>query len=647
MAAALQRRCLHELCHGHTVNPEPECKPEANFRHEPRSREGKGGSGRERTRKLWLGLGILLQGICLWSAPPVQAAGARVVQAIDLQATGAGDPALEVTASGAAGTAVPLGGKLYGDRIPPPDSLTSSLRWFAPWPNQAGCAKIPATLEATWRLKLPPERLPSGSASSPPQSDGTSVLPLPERWQKLLLSEAADQLLRVELDAARDALKDARQLLPCLEQVVTRDALRSQFVQEAVALATQGSAQTDQAFRQLLAVDPRLFLEPEHPPKVRKQFLAMAQQLLKEPPVSLDVSGLEGQLFLNGQEIQRQAEVHPGLHLLQMKGPTGKLRSALFTVEAGTKGKVVLRDRVDIGLPSASTAQSLLLQGLARGELTQSQREALDEWLLATLQTAAAFLVPPDSSTEGSASKRVSAVAYQKGTGIVPLTQVADSLPEGRQEMAPQGLFQLSAELRVGTGMTLSQQSGGTQTTGQQDVIPEVLGEAGLFASFGMFRVGGSLASRLDLTGAGSFVNLVGGGLAGIQLRLGPQVSLIPMLGYGGGSGPAVALSDCGHSTDGTAISCGAGAGASTVWLRSQVHGPMARMEMLLEARKGALRQRLNIVVGLQSLYALQSTLVPGSVTLEDGTTLAVQVDPSVKVNPLRVEGLAGIVLAF
>lgn len=183
------------------------------------------------------------------------------------------------------------------------------------------------------------------------------------------LKEASDQLLHMDLELTQASLRAARDMLECLEAPPSRAALRSLFVMDAVLLATQGNAKADVAFRQLLAVDPRPFLEPEHPPKVRKQYLAVAERELKSPPLEVSLEGLEGELWVNGQQVIGRIDLRPGLHLVQLRSATHLTLSQLVTVPSSSHQPVKMASLLRRSLPIAEEVTHQLEQGLLNERL--------------------------------------------------------------------------------------------------------------------------------------------------------------------------------------------------------------------------------------------------------------------------------------
>lgn len=533
---------------------------------------------------------------------------ARGAAELDLSDSGSGGRGND----SAGGSALVLGSRLYGEPVPVPRRLLDQLAWTSPWPGQAGCGAIQQKIEERWRGKI------KGPMATPDQA------------VQSLLTEGSEQLLQVELESAQKALKDVRLVLPCVSSLVSRESLRAIHVLQAVALASAGDSHTELAFRQLMAVDPRLYLEPEYPPKVRKQFLAVAQTLLKEAPVPLDLTGLDGELYLNGQQVNRQTEVLAGTHFLQMKGPSGQIRSSFFALEGPSKQKVQVRGLVDIALPSTADMHRLLLQALKAGQLEGPIRQGLDAFLKQSNQQAVAFVV----SGQG---KKAQVLGYRTDSGLTDVRSIADLLPEGDASLIPPSALSFGLDLHVGTGLTSSM---GT-------LLPNLLVSAGPHVQVGGLRTVLDFQSHLDLSSAGAFPSFSGQLLTGWAIPLAPVVSVMPMVGYQVGTGPAMALTDCAQEAGTTQLSCGAGAGSTTVWMKSFGHGVAARIGLQFDGRRAGTKKPLAATVGIQGFYSLSSSLTPSTVTLEDGSQLTIQVDDSVKPSALRIEGMGGLMMLF
>lgn len=580
-------------------------------------------SSRIRTKKkLALGL-IIWSALCVdvWAGPK------RVGQAIELRA--------DVPASGenraSSGSSTPpappalikASADLYLEPVAPPEALLQSLRWSVPPPSQARCAiQIEEGMKQLKALSKPVE---GGAEVAVPEG--------PDALVQALDAAAGVRLLHVELDQAAGLLKEARSLLGCLQKPIAKEVLRSIFVRDAAVLSYQGKPEADAAFARLIAIDPRLFLEPEYSSKVRKQFNAMAQRLLLDAPVWLDITGMEGTLWVDGNAAPSGVAVHPGIHLIQLVGPDGVVRSGVFTLAKTDPRPFPLKDRVEVRLLSAEEVLRMLRAAVASERLGPELQAGLDAYLTTSSNTAIAFL----TAGEAGGSAPTAFHAYQKGRGFLPISEVAKLLPEGDTSRLPKRMVHASAEMRAGGGLTLA----GAES------YPSAHAELGVFGELGPVRLGLLLKESFDLTRAGMFMGLRPGLVLGPLLRLSPAWKLAPSLGYSLGDGPTLAANDCGVADDGLSIICAEGKGTSTLWLASQSQGPLVRLETLYRKESAGQGTVISGSLGMQVEYGITTTVPPTTVTLDGGQILPVQLSEEQVKAPLRLEAMLGFHVLF
>lgn len=524
-------------------------------------------------------------------APQELAAASRIVKVQTLRATGPLKEQAEAFSRG-----------VYVERVPLEEPLLNLLRWHAVGASSPGC--------------------PSSTAVDRPTAAVYSLNQLDTK-----LKEAGDQLLHMDLEQTQASLTMARGMLECLDAPVSRSTLRTLFVLEAVVLATQGSPKADAAFRQLLAVDPRPFLEPEHPPKVRKMYLAVAERELKSAPMEVSLEGLEGDVWVNGQSVTGQVDLRPGMHLVQLRGPAGIVLSQLIKLPVVKSPPPRLLELLPRPLPSREHLEVALERALRENALEPAQQRALMAWLQQQQHAAVAFLLPEE---RGKPELRVVGANGQ----LLPWNDALQRLPPGNVQKIPQPPVVMAAQVRVGAGVTLAQQH---QTLTGVSTLEALL-------ELRRLRLQLSLNGRSDLNGLGIFPTLAGSGMLGVRLPLNPGMSLVPLVGYGIGQGPLLAYDDCGL-VDVATIACGEEVGSTQVWTGSVGHGPILRLEVQVDPPSTGKRLPWSVQVGLQASTFIQAVPQPATITLSgEGSSTSYEVRfPSLSTDlAMRLEALLG-----
>lgn len=523
--------------------------------------------------------------------PQELAAASRIVKVQTLRPTGPLKEQAEAISRG-----------VYVERVALEETLLDLLRWHAVGASSPGC--------------------PSSTAVDRPTEAVYSLIQLDTK-----LKEAGDQLLHMDLEQAQASLTMARGMLECLDAPVSRSTLRTLFVLEAVVLATQGSPKADAAFRQLLAVDPRPFLEPEHPPKVRKMYLAVAERELKAAPLEVSLEGLEGEVWVNGQSVTGQVDLRPGLHLVQLRGPAGIVLSQLVKLPLVKSPPPRLVELLPRPLPSREPLEVALERGLRENALELAQQRALIAWLQQQQHAAVAFLL---SEQNGKPELRVVGADGQ----LLPWNSALERLPPGNVQKIPIPPVVVGAQLRVGAGVTLAQQHQTLTGVSTLEALLEIR----------RLRLQLSVNGRSDLNGLGIYPTLAGSGMLGVRLPLNPGMSLVPLVGYGIGQGPLLAFDDCGR-VDVATIACGEGAGSTQVWTGSFGHGPILRLEVQVDPPSTGKRLPWSVQVGLQASTFFQAVPQPATITLSsEGSSTPYEVRfPSLSTDlAMRLEALLG-----
>ncbi len=486
--------------------------------------------------------------------------------------------------------------------VPLDASLVAFLQWAGPDPARNACLAQAEALIADIdaRGRVPPPESASGLFDA-------------------LVAQAEQQLLYVDFQGVLESVAQARSALPCTDRIVPKAQLRSLYLHEAVAYLYQGDPRAQDAFVQMLVVDPRVYLEPEHPPRVRKAFLEAAERFMALDPRPLDAGGLPGDAYVDGLPVENVNELRPGRHLVQLEGPGGQVRSVLIEVPEAP-GPVKLADLVDVGLPGPAKVRALLLTALRAGQLDQHLAGALDAYLQSVGNAQAVFALYHHG---------LSVAVYQAGAGLVdpeseayaryfrsppPWRGLAPSvegnmvaLVEGTEVSTSAGGQTWSATLRMGAGGAL----GGPSAWGgfvELDVTRRFmdLWYPGLFGQF--------VYQTLD---AGvSYPQARFGAVVAMKLPLGDHLAFWPAIGYGVGKGPPVDGS-CRVVSQGDTevLSCesgsldtGAASDSSDILeaiLATRSHGPLLRIELAFGGRVGSLAWTAG--VGLQGDYEFLS----------------------------------------
>ena len=479
-------------------------------------------------------------------------------------------------------------------------TLLSPLQWAAPDPGRASCearaADLIAGIEATGRV-------------SPPESAAGLF--------DALLEQAEQQFLYVDFHGVLESVEQAKSVLPCTDRVVEKAQLRSLYLHEAAAYLHLGDPRAGETFVQMLAVDPRVYLEPEHPPRVRKAFLEAAERFMALTPRPLDSSDLPGKAYLDGLPVENVNEVRPGKHLVQLEGPGGHIRSVLCEIPAGA-GPVALATLIDVGLPDAQAVLGSLVAGLRSRSLDQALTQGLETYLTSTGAGQIAFALLHDGLT---------VEIYRAGEGLVD--PAGDTYGEyfrsrppwkGAEPASPvlapaktEGLGLLSA-VRAGVGGAL----GGPSAWGgmlELDLYKRV-GSAWYPGLFGVL-------AYQSLDAGVSYPQARIGAVLARHVPLSAHLAFLPAVGYGFGKGPPVEGA-CTVVAEGGAeyFSCTPdssgqvdGAESYEVVLASSSHGPVMRLELILGGELRSLAWSAGL--GIQGSYEFLS-IHDGNVTSGD-----------------------------
>ncbi len=249
--------------------------------------------------------------------------------------------------------------------VDPPSALLEELRWATPSPAMIACEESAARVV---------DRLRAEGLLDTLTPKGTELY-------RALLTQAANQLQLMDLEAVLSTLEEARGRLPCVDSILSVQDLRPLYLYEAVSHYYLRDGQDERGFRNLLAVDNRSFLEPEYPPAIREVFTAVFHELLNDPLITPDVGGLVGDVYIDGISTSDLQPLHPGLHVVQARGPGGRIRTVQVELKAddSSNAPVWLADLVDFGLPTTVETREALVRSLEKGALTLHQIEVLQD----------------------------------------------------------------------------------------------------------------------------------------------------------------------------------------------------------------------------------------------------------------------------
>jgi len=350
------------------------------------------------------------------------------IPVVDLLPPDSPKGAARVTLSGEVGHGVAL--------LPPAPKLVEALRWASPDKARQGClAEAPALMSA----------IADAGVISPPEDVS--------RLHQALVTQAAELILYMDLQGVLSAIREAEQMLPCVDELLTQDEVRSLFLHAAVAHIYLEDGEGSAALARMLAADhPRVFLETDYPPNVQNAYLEVVKNQMRSQPLRLDLGGLEGEVYLDGRPVDALGGIRPGSHVLQLRGPGGAIRSRLLEITDGQapEGVLWLSGLTKVGLATSVEARSGLSHRLASQTLLEAEREILDDYLSSVGETVILFAVKGPS---GPALR-----IYGKGEGLI------SSLPDGFGRTAAQ-----AASSRSSTGQEPSRTSEVSAGQGSKD----------------------------------------------------------------------------------------------------------------------------------------------------------------------------------
>ncbi len=290
----------------------------------------------------------------------------------------------------------------------PGDELVETLQWAAPAPAEPFCAGAGARAL---------EQMAQGRWTAPPDDVG-GLCPA-------LLRQAEEQVLFLDLEGAIATLEMAREMAPCLDEVLEKARIRDLFLLEGVAHVYLEDGSAREWFIAALGVDPDTQLGPDYSEEAQAALAEAKRWMEEREAVPLRALGSGGRYVLDGTPLDAVGAVLPGRHLLQAESLFGEVRSCWIEVEpigsvsrGGDGGGGTRAWEGCLGLIPASEALETLTRDLSRGRLDGAMARRLDLHAHATGHEVLLFAVADDGAVDGG----VRVVAYRAGRGVVSLS---------------------------------------------------------------------------------------------------------------------------------------------------------------------------------------------------------------------------------
>lgn len=258
-----------------------------------------------------------------------------------------------------------------------------------------------------------------------------------------LLEKARQHILSMEPKQALEALANARTVIPCSEVIISREQLRGLFLHEGVARFFLKDNDFEDAFLNALAIAPdKRFDVGGYPSAAKKAFEKVERKAEKRRAVQVLNNLDDVQVYLNGQLLEGTRELIPGTHLIQVRGPAGRIRSQLVYIPTATE--VPLSEVTDFGLTPTSEVRSALLRDVRANRPTVFTLDGLEDYLHDTRQAAVLFAVEP--SAEDRSHLRV----YLGSVGMVSMRDYVQRSYKVLNRAESRGLRSLNPVAGVG-----------------------------------------------------------------------------------------------------------------------------------------------------------------------------------------------------
>lgn len=310
----------------------------------------------------------------------------------------------------------------------PPFELLQSLQWAIPDPARDQC----------FDGKTRPRR---GKAvrKSRREVEQAQV----DVYFDALLEKARQHILSMEPKQALEALANARSVIPCSDVIIPREQLRGLYLHEGVARFFLKDNDFEDAFLNALAIAPdKRFDVGGYPSAAKKAFEKVERKAEKRRAIQV-LNNLEDvQVYLNGQLLEGRRELIPGTHLIQVRGPAGRIRSQLVYIPTATE--VPLSEVTDWHLTPTSEVRNALLRDVRANRPTALTRDGLEDYLQDVQQAAVIFAVEP--SPEERSHLRV----YLGGVGMVSMRDYVQRSYKVLNRSESRGLRSLNPVVGVG-----------------------------------------------------------------------------------------------------------------------------------------------------------------------------------------------------
>ncbi len=213
-------------------------------------------------------------------------------------------------------------------------------------------------------LAANPARLPA----APPV--GCAGSPAPRTQLEGLLTTAVDALDSLEYADSLRAATQARDLLPCVQDVVGTDSLyRLYFTEGLAAFYNDDATSAAAAFHAATAVDSTRPWNDDYAPEPQGVFLAALQGVLKTPGAPVDVDPTLVNPHIDGRPVSGRVDDLPaGPHLVQV-GAAGSARGVIVFVPGGAEPVPLLGPAgLEAALARGDEAVAVVLAAAARSE---------------------------------------------------------------------------------------------------------------------------------------------------------------------------------------------------------------------------------------------------------------------------------------
>lgn len=315
--------------------------------------------------------------------------------------------------------------------VKPTRLLLQTLQWAVPDPQRSSC--------------YDGDEKPRSRKKPTPEGRNRNNVPQEDLLFASLLEKARVQGLAGDNDLALESLKNARSVLACSETIIPREQLRALFLQEGVARFFMKDSDFEEVFFNVLAVDPNTHFDAGgYPSTVRKAFEKVEKKNEKRRTISLVNDLSDVKVFVDGAALEQSMTIFPGRHLIQVRGPAGRLRSQLVGIPEASE--VPLTEVMDLGLFPTEQVRDVLARDIRANNPDRYTREGLEDYIREAGLSALIFAVEPTS--DNKSYLRV----YVAGTGMMSIQDYLRNSYKVVNRSAARGLR--SRDPVAGAGLT-------------------------------------------------------------------------------------------------------------------------------------------------------------------------------------------------